>query len=275
MVRNFCITATLLLLMVLMASTGLADIVPISLSQSVSAGGGPIVCNVVGGGPPQFDCRTGSIELGASNTQPGPYTVDETGTATVSLPDNESNETKVLGETIDLQQISDETSDSISVELSSEDQVFSPEPYGFFQSGVNSGLTNEYSLEFDLTAATVMHITGSISSFAMANLEDTPNVANVGFLLTGPGFQLASPDNYYLPDLEYTAVLDPGVYTLKAFADIQDNTYFFSGPDESVGELSFNLISAVPEPRWAVLPALLLAIGIGGAALRRRKPAGS
>lgn len=88
------------------------------------------------------------------------------------------------------------------------------------------------------------------------------------FLLTGPGFQLDSsslalnPDNMF--DLTFT--LDPGIYTLTASADTNEELYYALGDvNNTSAEADLSLtadFTPIPEPVWAPLaPALLLILG--------------
>jgi len=270
--RNFCFATALFLLL---ASVGLADIVPISLLQDVRGGPDVSVCDLSYPIPPStwpFTCQEVGMDLNASNSQAGSYSVNKKGEAKATGPLSGST----LTETVQVQQSSDETSDSISVSMSTVDDFVGG---GLPFAGVASELDNDYSFKFNLTTASIVHLAGSIShSSSDFSGDGSGSFGNTGFLLTGPGFQLGSPcpacDEYFPTGFDYTLVLIPGVYTLTAFADERDqtNAYYFMGSAD--GEFSFDaeFTPAVPEPRWVVLPALLLVIGIGGAAFRRRKP---
>ncbi|HTR36474.1 MAG TPA: hypothetical protein VMH80_11255 [Bryobacteraceae bacterium] len=259
-------------LLFLMASAGLADIVPISLSQDVNGSGGVLVCRYY----PAFTCDSGGFDFDASNSQPGPYSVNKTGEAEASgtFPDDS------VAETVQVQQSSDETTNSIFVKMSTIDQYL--HQGASYLIGLDSELGNDYSFEFNLTSASILHLVGSVShSNDGFGGEAGGSFGHTGFRLAGPGIELGSPcplcDAYYPTSFDYTLALNPGVFTLTAFADEKDgeSNLFFGDSGAADGELSLNALftPVVPEPRWVVFPALLLAIGIGGAALRKRKPA--
>ena len=154
--RNFRLGMALLLLL---SPAILADIVPISLLQDVRGGPDVSVCDLSYPIPPStwpFTCQEAALDLNASNSRPGSYSVNKKGVAEATGPLSGFT----LTETVQVQQSSDETSDSISVNMSTVDDFVGG---GLPFAGVASELDNDYSFEFNLTTASIVHLAGSIS----------------------------------------------------------------------------------------------------------------
>jgi hypothetical protein len=154
-----------------------AAIVPIAISQQVSASGG------VGCLAPDRPCTPPGAEFSfsASNTQPGPYSVNKTGQAAVSAGPFFFN--RQLFADAQVQQTSDETINSMSLDMSTVSEI-SGDGVATLVAGNVEGV-NYYSFEFNLTNHSLVHLTGSAGfefpqqpSFGSAS-------ADSGFLLTG------------------------------------------------------------------------------------------
>ncbi len=86
------------------------------------------------------------------------------------------------------------------------------------------------------------------------------------FLLTGPGFQLDSSSLGLYDAFDLTYTLDPGIYTLTASADTNEQLNYTLGDlnDTYAGaDLSLTAdFTPIPEPIWApIAPSLLLMLG--------------
>jgi hypothetical protein len=256
----------------LAGGTALGDVIPISLSQSISGSASPIIC--VGG---LFGtCSTNGASFSASNSTVGPYGVNESAQATATLTVSDcypSPCTLSATSSVQADQGSDETANSISVSMDANTEIATVPPVEPVDGG-NAVVTNNYSFQFDLTAPSLVHLTGSAyaNEFGTAEL---PNFSqSLAFSLTGPGFDLdsTSPSSpvhivcedgicyfYLFPEnIDDTFSLPPGVYSLSAIDDISQETAIAIDLENTAG-LSLQLdFTPVPEPRWNGIVLFLL-----------------
>jgi hypothetical protein len=106
---------------------------------------------------------------------------------------------------------------NISVGLHDFSDISTPSPVDLISGYVN--VTEQFSLEFDLTDPSVVHLTGYTDGFAgcLASFPPGNCTFESEFTLNGPGFQF----NGSLSEFDLLSSLQPGVYTLSAVADLQ------------------------------------------------------
>lgn len=211
----------------------LADVVPISLSQQVGASGNVFICKIplTVSGCEVLDSK--SFSFTGSNSQ----SVTASGggfTQTISA---------------DVQQSSNVSLDMISLQTFSFVQTVGAVKLG----GSLVTATNIFDLEFDLTSQSIMHLTGQLSGGQLS--------------FTGPGF-LFQPIS---GPLDLLVTLDPGIYDLSDLANVSIRTGadFCCSVSSVAGVLLNADFTAVPEPRWAVLPPALLLIVCWSVARRK------
>lgn len=157
-------------------------------------------------------------------------------------------------------------------------------PGKVFLSPVDGGSaqgTNTYMFQFDLTAPSLVQLTGSADSLQQASGLGPLLSETVAFSLTGPGFDLdsTSPSSpvYYpcqaacggIPfSFNDTFSLAPGVYTLTASDDASDFAAIALSV-ENTQDLSLQLdFTQIPEPRWTAIILLPLLMTTGWAVRR-------
>ena len=234
-----------------------ADIVPISLSQQVGGSGDIGFCE-----PEQgcIDAVPASFNYSYSNNQPGPYSVSQTGQATGTAGYDGGR--TATAET-DTEQTSDETVSSISLDMDSVSQINAGQVITLADGDADGA--NEYSFEFNLTYESTVHLVGMLQYFATVPYYGSAS-SDAEFLLTGPGFQLDSSSLALFNAFDLTFTLDPGIYTLTAFADTnEDLTYVLGDVNNTSTEADLSLtadFTEVPEPTWTpIAPSLLLVLG--------------
>ncbi len=248
--------------------TALGDVIPISLSQSVSGTDSPIICE----GGFIGTCSSNGSSFSVSNSTVGPYSVSKSDQASASIADDFGTHT--VTSTVTTDQSSDETANSISISMETSTEIEQGFPLLSPVAGGSADGTNNYSFQFDLSAPSLVHLTGSAGDDEFG-FGLFPNFSrNVAFSLTGPGFDLDStspsspvyipcePGNCFYPILpgnfDDTFSLAPGVYTFTALADASENVAVAVDVGSSDG-LSLQLdFTQVPEPRWNSIVLFLL-----------------
>jgi hypothetical protein len=217
-----------------------ADIVPISTSSQVSAQGGVQICNqymVDQCGPPveAFFNYPESLEATASSSW-GTITADA-----------------------QVQYQSNVTAANINVGLQDSADISTPTAIDLINGFVD--VTEQFSLEFDLTAPSVVHLKGFTQGFSCRLLFGGTCMFDSQLTLSGPGFQF---DSSAIPGGEFDLVstLEPGIYTLSAVADLRENAIYGDNIVSAQGSLSADFTPVVPEPRWTpIIPAVLIIVG--------------
>ncbi len=266
----------------LAGGSALADVIPISVSQSVSGTEEPEVC--VGG----FigTCSSNSSGFSVSNTTVGPYSVNKSDQATATIFDYEDGASYSVTASAQADQSSNETANSISVSMDTTTGIATGAT-GFL-SPVDGGQaqgTNDFTFQFDLSAPSLVDLTGSASTDE-GGMGLFPTFSqNMAFSLIGPGFDLDTAiPTFQAPLLPLcsagvcsgnfgdTFLLAPGVYTLTAsdgdgiFAPIGINV---TNSEDLSLQLDF---TPVPEPRWAAILLLALLMTAGWAVRRLHAP---
>jgi hypothetical protein len=261
------VLASSFLLVFSSAFPALADVVPISANQQISASGGYSCFSPV----PPCPIPSGSFSVGDSSQTLGLYDQTRSGSATGLGGGNSS----VVG---NVAQTSNTTSDAIT--LNTDGNVMAG---GLFQMGILFGNTSSlFSVQFMLPSASVVNIFGNATLSAGMNGIISPTspptaTGSQSMVLTGPGVNFAPS----IADLSVTfpfpstvvqsvpfgstLTLLPGVYTFEATS----NVGFLEGLNFSGSLLaSFDMsvtadfTPAVPEPSPAVpvLVAMVVAI---------------
>jgi hypothetical protein len=231
-----------------------ANIVPISISGSVS-GSGVAFANT--------DLTSASQNLSFSDPSSG------SGSAMASAIGTLSNEdASVEASASQFGNVGD-TSIEISTQSSgsgSETGLFLQQ--GGYFAGANALVTNDLSIEFELTGAYLVQLSGS-----MAMVFDQPSPLNCGgqdvFIA---GFDFSNDCNQMFRGIGGQLLLTPGVYTISASSSWNGNAVGgFGNPHEFTvsGDISFTAnFTPVPEPRWGAMLAAPLAMCVYIAARR-------
>lgn len=260
--------------------SALGDVIPISVSQSVSGTENPIVCY----GGLTGTCSSNSSGFSISNTTVGPYSVNKSDQATATLTVSDGFPAPItysVTASVQANQSSNETANSISISMDTTAEISTGQGFLSPVDGGQAQGTNAFTFQFDLSAPSWVELTGSADSFQPESGLSPLVSETVAFSLTGPGFDLdsTSPSSpvYYpcggagvcggIPvNFNDTFSLAPGVYTFTASDDAGDSAAVALSV-ENMQDLSLQL-TLVPEPRWAALILLPLFMTAGWAVRR-------
>jgi hypothetical protein len=159
---------------------------------------------------------------------------------------------------------------NISVGLHDFSDISTPSAVDLIGGDVN--VTEQFSLEFDLTDPSVVHLTGYTDGFVGCSAFYLSGNCTFESQLTlnGPGFQFNGSGT----EFDQLSSLQPGVYTLSAVADLQSDVgYAIFGDNEVGADVSLNadFTPVVAEPQWTpVIPAVL--VGVCVCVLRKLRP---